>query len=1255
MRKREMIRRRVGAALMAASVLFSSMPLGAAEEAEAFVLEEAIPLDEGYAEDILEDSTEGEAFEDDAEAFLIEGEELFEEGFDEIVEEAEELEAVFEDDMPESETEELFEQTALEDAASEVVVYDASDFSNLSGRTAEEVTQRYNQARAAGNHYINQDSKSYYDVPASCRAPYAAGVLSEDTLEAMEAMSNFYRWLIGVEPIAVNQASNASLQAQALDRNFEFNHFISQSSKPADMDQALWDEGFACNHNILALGYTPQGAVTGWLNEGYSLSSEKWDTLGHRNAILSAGYTGITYGFSGSIAIGKCGSSGNAFANAFAAFPAAGAMPSSLCSKQESAWSCQLNTAKVKADIPGNVTISVTNLATDESYECTQANGYAQISSGSVAFRQPSDGSSQYTDSYRVEIEGLKDVANGKEAKIIYTVDFFSLGTELNSSALSLERAYYAYTGSDIEPEATVRAGGKTLTEGVDYTLKYFDNRETGEAIVCAVGMGGYCGAAKKSFTIRENKMIIDECEIQINSVTYTGEPLTPEVVVSNYGEILTEGVDYEISCKNNIDAGKGTVIVTGKGLYGGSQECEFTINKASQSMTASADIRTIEVGGTVKITATGIGDITYVSSDENILTVDADGTVHAVGDGSTYIRCIASGDKNHYSDSCYLYFSASSDIHTMEDIEVTYPDKNDNTASRTQRCKVCGLEKTEEFTTMTEFALWWYTGTSGSSVCSKKQTEGTSMHVGLRSSQPSDAQNKEFVVSSSDESIAKVNGREWTFTGTGEVTITITAKYNPLAKIEMTFTVSHVLGEGEKIRTATCVLPEQMKHICSVCGEDVIVDGETDPNNHVGETVLKDDEENTCVVDGYTGDTFCADCDVLLQKGSVIPAPGHIEVVDEEAVAATCVTAGHTRQSHCSTCSEVLSVKKEISALGHSEVVDKAKAATCTDTGLTEGKHCSVCGETLVEQEVVQAAGHSEMIDQAKAPTCTDTGLTEGSHCSVCGEILVEQEEIPAVGHSEVVDEAKAPTCTETGLTEGSHCSVCGETLVEQEEVPVVEHSEVIDEVKEATCTEDGLTEGTHCSVCGEILVEQKKIPARGHREEVDEEAVASTCVKAGHTKQSHCSVCDETLSQKTVIPVKNHTKQTVKAKAATYLASGYKEYAVCSVCKKLLTKKIEIPKLTLAAPTSLKVTPAKKQVKVSFKKAKNSTGTQIQYSKSSKMTSPKLVSLTGTKKTIKKLSSRKYYYFRIRAYKKIGGQIVYSNWSKAKKVKIK
>lgn len=68
--------------------------------------------------------------------------------------------------------------------------------------------------------------------------------------------------------------------------------------------------------------------------------------------------------------------------------------------------------------------------------------------------------------------------------------------------------------------------------------------------------------------------------------------------------------------------------------------------------------------------------------------------------------------------------------------------------------------------------------------------------------------------------------------------------------------------------------------------------------------------------------------------------------------------------------------------------------------------------------------------------------------------------------------------------------------------------------------------------------------------------------------------------------------------------------------------------------------------------------TGYQIQYSTSSKFTSPKTSTISSyktTSKTISKLKGKKKYYVRVRTYKTVGKTKYYSSWSKAKSVTTK
>ena len=90
-----------------------------------------------------------------------------------------------------------------------------------------------------------------------------------------------------------------------------------------------------------------------------------------------------------------------------------------------------------------------------------------------------------------------------------------------------------------------------------------------------------------------------------------------------------------------------------------------------------------------------------------------------------------------------------------------------------------------------------------------------------------------------------------------------------------------------------------------------------------------------------------------------------------------------------------------------------------------------------------------------------------------------------------------------------------------------------------------------------------------------------------------------------------------------------------------------------------------AKKSAKISWKSQKTRmakqrvTGYQIQYSASPSFASnAKTVTVKGyskTSKKIAKLKSKKKYYFRVRAYAKVGSGTYYSAWSPAKSVKVK
>lgn len=91
----------------------------------------------------------------------------------------------------------------------------------------------------------------------------------------------------------------------------------------------------------------------------------------------------------------------------------------------------------------------------------------------------------------------------------------------------------------------------------------------------------------------------------------------------------------------------------------------------------------------------------------------------------------------------------------------------------------------------------------------------------------------------------------------------------------------------------------------------------------------------------------------------------------------------------------------------------------------------------------------------------------------------------------------------------------------------------------------------------------------------------------------------------------------------------------------------------------TGLKTKAGKKRMTVSWKKDTKATGYQLTYAQNKKFTKGKknvTISKNKTvKKTVKKLKSKKTYYVKVRAYKKVGSKKLYGAYSAVKSVKIK
>ena len=327
------------------------------------------------------------------------------------------------------------------------VIYNANEWETFKSRTKEEVGEQYGYAMGYDTTYRDDDRTTWYKTTPSTEYPYNVGELTQDTHEVMTRYVNFYRWLEGAEPLIAPSESTEELQAGALVRNFYFDHTVPDSYKPEDMDEDLFKLGQDADHNILARYSTPRGAIRAWVNEGYSMNSQSFNTTGHRTALTSSSNAELRFGYAGSIAIGDIYRGGNTQNKAFYAFPTPGYMPTEEINPYGSAWTIELNDDIITNANYDNVTVVVTNLNTNESYECTTANGKLLSYSRLLTFVQPTTDESYYADGekFKVEVYGLIDKATGNDAKLEYTTEFF----DVTNYAPSIATEAYAGEGYD--------------------------------------------------------------------------------------------------------------------------------------------------------------------------------------------------------------------------------------------------------------------------------------------------------------------------------------------------------------------------------------------------------------------------------------------------------------------------------------------------------------------------------------------------------------------------------------------------------------------------------------------------------------------------------------------------------------------------------------------------------------------------------------------------------------------------------------
>ena len=364
-------------------------------------------------------------------------------------------------------------------------------------------------------------------------------------------------------------------------------------------------------------------------------------------------------------------------------------------------------------------------------------------------------------------------------------------------------------------------------------------------------------------------------------------------------------------------------------------------------------------------------------------------------------------------------------------------------------------------------------------------------------------------------------------------------------------------------------------EYICKVCGASTgWKEYEWCNHDYIAEVT-----EPTCETSGYTTYTcsLCGDSYV----SDKAEATGHSYTTS--VVEPKCEKIGYTLYA-CSKCGNKYITDKK-TALEHNYVTERI-SSTCTQAGGILHK-CTLCGDSYMTDEVGTIPHmYSSKIKKA---TCTEGGYTVFT-CEYCNDSF-KADETPALGHNYIVKTING-TCTE-GTYAVYSCSVCNDeykdvvskpkdhtfgewiirkpadeghagvkfrvcsvcTFEETAQIPITDHEHTVGEwvvETEPTCDVYGV-KVQRCTVCNEV-VSTEIIEAKGHQ--YSSKRIDATCTEDGYTEYT-CSVCNNSYKDDIQTAVGHETNDWIVEKEPTCTKDGLR-YKTCDICKEKVEEEI-------------------------------------------------------------------------------------------------
>lgn len=399
----------------------------------------------------------------------------------------------------------------------------AKDGIRIQSHTQQEITQKFFELG------LDKDWKTEYSVNPSVKKPYSEGKLTKESLQQGLDMLNFIRYTAGLpDNVVLDDRYNHYAQCAGVVNaaNGALSHY---PSKPSGMNDDLFNDGYkGAGKSNLGMGYSdlPSSLVYGYMQDS---DKSNIDRVGHRRWLINPSLRKVGFGFAGNYTatyvIEDDFDFGKSFAGDYVAWPPEN-MPMELYRSTSGRYAFSVN---VGNDYDKNslydAVIKVTSKKTGKSWTISKNSGgdtYFTVNnqnyglSGCIIF--DTGVMFESGDTVSVNISGIKK-NSGESASISYKVNFFTIRPSIEDCDISAIKPQ-VYTGKAIKPKLTVKYNGVKLTEGVDYTLDYRNNKAMGSGSIIITGKGKYSGTDYAYFSIKPKKHTITKLTAGYQSFT---------------------------------------------------------------------------------------------------------------------------------------------------------------------------------------------------------------------------------------------------------------------------------------------------------------------------------------------------------------------------------------------------------------------------------------------------------------------------------------------------------------------------------------------------------------------------------------------------------------------------------------------------------------------------------------------------------------------------------------------------------------